>query len=108
MASAILCFAYGRNAVLLDTNTRRIARRLTGNDNVRSWEIRLELFQRSGRTGPDTEWNYALLDLGALVCTANAPRCGECPVQRQCPKGRLSVEPGAGRLRATVGNSPQG
>ena len=35
----------------------------------------------------DVEWNQALLDLGALVCRARAPKCGECPVRSHCVTG---------------------
>ena len=32
--------------------------------------------------------NQAMMELGALVCTARVARCGECPVQRECKTGR--------------------
>ncbi|MCH8149170.1 MAG: endonuclease III, partial [Planctomycetes bacterium] len=39
VASAVLCFSFGQPAVLVDTNTSRIARRLTGQKNLSPWEI---------------------------------------------------------------------
>ena len=89
IASAVLCFAFGRPSVLMDTNTRRIARRVHGADaKVPDWLLRLNLHTLAGRSGPDVEWNQALLDLGALVCRARSPVCQECPVQKHCFTGR--------------------
>ena len=88
IASAILCFAFGRPSVLLDTNTLRIARRISGEHLKQSkWQIRLSLHELAGDGGADAEWNQALLDLGALVCKAQAPKCGDCPVRNHCVTG---------------------
>ena len=87
VAQAVLCFGFGRRAVLVDTNTARITARLNGRDATRRWQIRLDLYRLAGVRGPDAEFNYALLDLGALVCRAGEPRCGECPVRRHCAYG---------------------
>ena len=89
IASAVLCFAFGRSAVLIDTNTRRIARRVFGEDDrCPDWLARLHLHELAGGGGSDIEWNQALLDLGALVCSARAPRCQECPVRTHCEHGK--------------------
>ena len=87
IASAVLCFAFGHPSVLMDTNTMRIARRLLGSSDQPSWRLRLVLHTLAGRKGADVEWNQALLDLGALVCTARAPKCDECPVRVSCKTG---------------------
>ena len=87
IASAVLCFAFGRPSVLMDTNTVRIARRLLGNPDQSKWRLRLALHELAGPNGADVEWNQALLDLGALVCTSRAPKCDECPVRASCATG---------------------
>ena len=87
IASAVLCFAFGRPSVLMDTNTVRIARRLLGDPDLPNWRLRLGLHELAGPTGADVEWNQALLDLGALVCTARAPKCDACPVRATCATG---------------------
>ena len=88
VACAVLCFAHGRPSVLVDTNTRRIARRVFGEDDkCPDWLVRLHLHELAGRNGSDIEWNQALLDLGALRCTARAPKCKECPVRTYCVHG---------------------
>ena len=87
IASAVLCFAFGRPSVLMDTNTVRIARRLVGSSDQPNWQIRLALHELAGPKVADVEWNQALLDLGALVCTARAPKCDKCPVRASCTTG---------------------
>ena len=90
IASAVLCFAFGRPSVLMDTNTKRIARRVSGGRTSPTWRLRLSLHQMAGTEGANAEWNKALLDLGALICKARAPKCGGCPVRDLCATGRES------------------
>ncbi len=92
IASAVLCFAFERPSVLMDTNTRRIAKRIKGGGQKwPDWELRLSLSELSGPKGSDTPWNQALLDLGALTCRARRPRCGDCPVRGHCVTGMKST-----------------
>ena len=86
IASAVLCFAFGRRSILMDTNTTRIARRLMGGLS-KPWRQRLYLHHLAGPKGATAEWNQALLDLGALVCTSHKPKCGTCPVRAYCATG---------------------
>ena len=87
IASAVLCFAFGRPSILMDTNTKRIARRISGTTTRPTWRLRLSLHQLAGPAGANVEWNQALLDLGALSCTARAPKCEGCPVRAHCTTG---------------------
>jgi DNA (cytosine-5)-methyltransferase 1 len=84
IAQAVLCFAFGRRAVLLDATTARLVRRFSGRMDTRRWQIRLDLYQLAGSPGPDAAFNYALLDHGALVCRGEEPLCHECPVRERC------------------------
>ena len=85
IASAVLCFAFNRSSVLMDTNTQRIASRVLGESPKQpNWRLRLSLRELAGPDGADAQWNQALLDLGALICTARAPKCGNCPVRAHC------------------------
>jgi DNA (cytosine-5)-methyltransferase 1 len=88
VANAVLCFGLGRRAVLLDTNTERIVGRVRGGPPPLRWQLRLDLYQLAGAEGADAEFNYALLDLGALLCRAGAPKCEHCPVRLRCATGR--------------------
>ena len=94
IASAVLCFAFNRPSVLMDTNTRRIARRVLGeSQKYPKWRLRLALRELAGPEGADIQWNQALLDLGALVCTARSPKCGDCPVRAHCATGTKRMHP---------------
>jgi DNA (cytosine-5)-methyltransferase 1 len=93
VAQAVLAFGFGRRAVLVDTNTERITRRVRDRTEKRRWQLRLDLYQLAGRDGPDAAFNYALLDFGALVCRARKPLCAECPVSRRCTSFRLGKVP---------------
>ena len=88
VANAVLAFGFGRRAILLDTNTERIVGRVRGRGNLARWQLRLDLYRIAGISGADADFNYALLDLGALVCRPTSPKCAECPVQRHCATGR--------------------
>jgi DNA (cytosine-5)-methyltransferase 1 len=93
VAQAVLCFGFGQRAVLVDTNTARITGRIFDRDDERRWQLRLDLYRLAGADGPDAAFNYALLDLGALICGAGAPRCEDCPVQAQCSTGSGAPPP---------------
>ncbi len=84
VVQAVLCFGFGRRAVLLDASTARLVERFFGRADRRRWQIRLDLYQLAGSPGPDAEFNRALLDHGALVCRPEKPLCSECPIQERC------------------------
>lgn len=88
-AAAVAAFAFGRRATVVDTNVRRVqARAVTGIALPAPSLTRAEVdLATTLLPRPDTEaatWNVAVMELGALVCTARAPRCGDCPVQDRC------------------------
>ena len=84
-AAAIATFAYGRRHLVLDTNVRRVlARSVAGVEFPGRSPTRAER-EQAAELLPDDEataatWSVALMELGALVCTSSAPRCGACPV----------------------------
>ncbi len=88
-ASAVLAFAFGRRQAVLDTNVRRVlARVVTG---VEFPPTAVTAAERSVAVDllPDDEptaatWSVALMELGALVCTAASPTCDACPVAAAC------------------------
>ena len=88
-AAAIATFAYGRRHVVLDTNVRRVlARAVAGVEFPGRSPTRAEREQAAALLPEDdataATWSVALMELGALVCTAAAPRCGACPVAASC------------------------
>ncbi|MFT4082161.1 MAG: A/G-specific adenine glycosylase, partial [Nocardioides sp.] len=88
-AAAIASFAYGRRHVVLDTNVRRVFARMVGGvefpaPSVTKPERTLAAELLPGDEGTAATWSVAVMELGALVCTANQPRCGGCPVRHLC------------------------
>lgn len=90
IASAVRCFAFGYPEVLLDTNTVRILGRLFGkrvtDGSRRSRKFR-ELYKSIIDQKHPREFNYAMLDLGALLCTPSSPKSDKCPVKDMCRYG---------------------
>jgi len=88
-ASAIAAFAHGRRHPVLDTNVRRVhARVLDGVEHPPPAVTRRERERAAALLPADDSdaatWSVAAMELGALVCTAQRPRCGACPVAGQC------------------------
>ena len=88
-AAAVAVFAFGRRHAVLDTNVRRVlARALDGAELPPTSITRAERERATGLLPVDdadaATWSIALMELGALVCTAARPRCGDCPVADRC------------------------
>ena len=110
-AGAVSSFAYERRAELVDTNVARVIKRVfapqvdlkSGRGQKVIWRIARELLPR---TGPTT-WahNQALMELGALVCTARVAHCGACPVRSLCASYGREALPVAARRRSSNAGS---
>ena len=97
-AAAVATFAFGQRTVVVDTNVRRvIARAVTGDEHAAAAPTRAEHTLATSLVPHDAErartWSVAVMELGALVCTARAPRCGDCPVSDLC-RWQLRGRPG--------------
>ena len=88
-AAAVASFAFGRRHAVVDTNVRRVqARAVTGVGAARAGADRRRARLAEALLPPGdaavARWNVAVMELGALVCTARAPRCGDCPLRDRC------------------------
>jgi A/G-specific adenine glycosylase len=97
-AGAIACFAFERAAPAVDTNVERVIRRAfhprlgrSAADARRVWATAERLVPRAGT--PAWSFNQAIMELGALVCTARVAKCGDCPVRGACRTGRRGGGP---------------
>jgi A/G-specific adenine glycosylase len=87
-AGAVLSFAYGKDAAILDTNAARVLARVfgvrrrgsKGRLQRRLWEIA----EAVTPPGQAERFNQAIMDLGATVCRARRPECPRCPVRSCC------------------------
>jgi len=90
ITAAVRCFCYGYPEVLLDTNTVRIIGRVFGIEKTdssrRSRQFR-ELYESLIDQRYPREFNYAMIDLGALLCKPRNPVCNICPLSEKCKYG---------------------
>lgn len=90
-AAAVASIAYGEAVPLADGNVERVAARLEAwRDSGpvlhrRAWEWAGENLVEDA----PGDWNQALMELGATICTPRSPRCGECPLASECRATRL-------------------
>jgi A/G-specific adenine glycosylase len=87
-AGAVLSFAFGRDAPILDTNVRRVLHRVfIGEGDAKRYSLQKDLWELSEAlipAGNAYDFNQALMDFGATVCTARKPVCLLCPMQDFC------------------------
>lgn len=95
IASAVLCFAFNHPEPVLDTNTVRILGRMSGipvKDSSRRSRIFREMYSEILDPLHPREFNFAMIDIGALVCRPDKPLCSECPLLKWCRYGILSQQ----------------
>lgn len=91
-AGAIASFAYEHSAPAVDTNVARVIRRAfhprasRGSGDPRIWATAARLVPRRGKAA--WVFNQAIMELGAVLCTARQPKCRACPVRRECVTGK--------------------
>lgn len=93
-AGAVASFAFERRAALVDTNVARVLRRVfapranfkTARGQQRLWALAEQVLPRTGKLA----WthNQAIMELGAMICTARIARCERCPVILSCRSGK--------------------
>jgi A/G-specific adenine glycosylase len=113
-AHAMAVFAFGQELPVVDVNVRRALSRIFFRmkttvsvvDEFTAWTMA----QRVLPAGKAYDWNQALMDFGAIVCTAVRPRCTECPVAALCAS-RPGMKPvsrrrGSARVLESARTSP--
>lgn len=114
-AAAVASIAFGEPVAAVDGNVRRVLSRLNAWENPTARRIQEQADQLLERNAPG-DWNQALMELGATVCTPRKPRCTACPISRWCqgkphperypaPKARNQKDVG---VVALVLGGPQG
>ena len=87
-AGAIACFAYHKQVATVDTNIRRVVHRVFLGLEYPAPRLNdsqlLKLAEQVLPPGEAYNWNQALMDLGATICSSNNPQCTRCPVQESC------------------------
>jgi A/G-specific adenine glycosylase len=108
-AAAVLSIAFDAPHAVVDGNVARVLARVGAwRGDVRSpatWpELTAAAHDLLARN-TSSDWNQAMMELGATVCTPKSPRCGECPVKSWCRAHKLGIAeelPSARKKPATV------
>lgn len=105
-ASAILSFAYHQPCMVQDVNIRRVYSRViqpmpTTIDTVPDSQLR-EFAECVFPKKQSSAWHQAIMDIGALFCTARTPKCSECPLCTMCSSANQMAE-----VRRTIKSEPQ-
>lgn len=103
-ARAVVSFAYGHRVPVVDTNIRRVlARAVLGIAEPEPPRIRadLDLMDSVLPKSPkdSVAVNAGVMELGAVICTARTPNCGDCPIADQCAWALAGFPANAGRTR---------
>jgi len=87
-AGAVMSFAFGQRAAILDTNVARVLFRIfVGQGDPKSHAMKKRLWEISRTVLPHRhvfDFNQALMDFGATQCSARKPQCTICPMTAQC------------------------
>ena len=88
-AAAVAVFAFGHRHAVLDTNVRRVLTRLASGEEFPGRQPSAAEYRLAESLLPEdpataARWSVAVMELGALTCTAARPKCGACPVSAHC------------------------
>jgi A/G-specific adenine glycosylase len=87
-AGAVMSFAFGQRAAILDTNVARVLFRMfVGRGDPKTHAMKRHLWEVSRTVLPHRhvfDFNQALMDFGATLCTARKPACPVCPMRASC------------------------
>lgn len=94
-AAAVLSIAYDQPLAVLDGNVARVLARLgamrgdlRAPENWRTLQHHADALLAAQTPG---NWNQAMMELGATVCTPRSPNCGACPLARRCLARKLNI-----------------
>lgn len=109
-AGAVACFAFEQDVAFLDTNIRRVLRRAClGPDEATRAVSDRELLALAAALAPPGRgwaWNQALIEVGALVCTAANPACLRCPLRPACRAYAARAAADAALIGAMAAGAP--
>jgi A/G-specific adenine glycosylase len=104
-ARAVAAFAYGKRHPVVDTNVRRVlARAIDGNGEAgppsTTRDLAVMEAQLPTNAADARVFNAAVMELGAVICTARTPRCDACPIADECAWRAAGYPPYDGARRA--------
>jgi A/G-specific adenine glycosylase len=82
-AHAICAFAYHQPVAIMEANVKRVLHRLTAHTQMSDKELWVLADALMDRAHP-YDYNQAIMDIGATICTPTSPACGICPLMDAC------------------------
>ncbi len=107
-AAAVASFAFGARHAVIDTNVRRVFSRCVQGQgqaaaSLTAVERKLARSLLPQSPADAAHWGVAVMELGALICTARSPKCEQCPIRTQCQWLRAGSPEYAGPVRKSQG-----
>jgi A/G-specific adenine glycosylase len=103
-AAAILSIAYGKKLAVLDGNVARVLARLGAiRGDLRSgkrWQQLQKIADSLLAPRAPGDWNQAMMELGATVCTPRSPQCLLCPITEFCQARKIGLADVIPEIRA--------
>jgi A/G-specific adenine glycosylase len=93
-ASATAAAVFNQAVPTVDGTSARVYRRYFGLSASRDSDVDRELWDLVSTVMPRTQvraWNWAVLDLASAVCLPKVPKCGECPLSKNCKVGSSRI-----------------
>jgi A/G-specific adenine glycosylase len=109
-AAAVRAFAFEEDDAALDTNIRRVVHRIAYGVEFPPLAGEREIDRTAAAMVPPGrghDWNSAMMDLGATICTARAPKCLLCPLAQWCAAAPVDPARLAAGAKAAARRSPQ-
>ncbi len=100
-ARAVMSFAMGQQVGVVDTNIKRVMSRFLG--EAKDYFFLADNCLPAGQADP---WNQAIMDLGAMICTARAPQCSVCPVKQNCQANLTAQQQGFSNFSEFLKSQP--
>ena len=99
-AGAIASFSFGQSTPVLDGNVKRVLKRWHGNPEAADRQLWTWAQSALDGSGNPADWNQAMMELGANICSSRRPDCTHCPVSRNCSSAFQPVESGVTKKTA--------
>ncbi len=92
-AGAIASFSFGQPTPVLDGNVKRVLKRWHGSPETGDRQLWTWAQNAIDVSGNPADWNQAMMELGATICSSRRPDCAHCPVSWNCSSAFQPVEP---------------
>ncbi len=102
-AGAIASFSFSQSTPVLDGNVKRVLKRWYGNPDAPDKQLWVWAQKAIDTSNSPADWNQAMMELGASLCSPQNPDCSSCPMHQYC-KAAFQIEQSSAVKKITVKN----